>query len=302
MAERRTGGTAEQSGNYEDGEEERRPVVDPQQFAEVKTWLQEVFHLVGREVPSFEYTPRTIAELHRISTMSRRRTKIADIMAKDLRERSGEFRREAVRLKELLNGIGLGQENFSQAASNSIHALAATADHLDLKDAQISSYFVAMADLSLKMAEVREKREKARRESASMLDHTRKAIARLTQLKRLWSQLEEEAAMQNGPMSKWQEFVGMMASKERQYKQQLQNYQNILMRAGYTPEIAHGTLLEAAARHTQLVKSTEPVLGTLRSYQDLPPVSHLLVGAAPACSLVGGLSMDVAATGFPVIL
>ncbi|GBG69799.1 hypothetical protein CBR_g4628 [Chara braunii] len=31
-------------------------------------------------------------------------------------------------------------------------------------------------------------------------------------------------------------------------------------------------------------------------------VSHLLVGAAPACSLVGGLSTDVAATGLPVIL
>ncbi|GBG65434.1 hypothetical protein CBR_g50794 [Chara braunii] len=31
-------------------------------------------------------------------------------------------------------------------------------------------------------------------------------------------------------------------------------------------------------------------------------VSHLLVGATPGCSLVGGLSTDVAATGFPIVL
>jgi HAUS augmin-like complex subunit 1 len=45
----------------------------------------------------------------------------------------------------------------------------------------------------------------------------------------------------------------------------------VLTRAGYTPEISHGTLLEAAQKHQQLVRETQPVLETLRSYQDLPP-------------------------------
>jgi hypothetical protein len=41
---------------------------------------------------------------------------------------------------------------------------------------------------------------------------------------------------------------------------------------GYTPEISHGVLVELAEHRKELEKKTKPVLDTLRSYQDLPPV------------------------------
>jgi HAUS augmin-like complex subunit 1 len=43
---------------------------------------------------------------------------------------------------------------------------------------------MAMAELSLKKTELEETRSKAQRESKMLLDYTRKAIARLTYLKR----------------------------------------------------------------------------------------------------------------------
>lgn len=48
------------------------------------------------------------------------------------------------------------------------------------------SFLVAMADQSLRKTAVDEKRAKVQQESKELLDYTRKAIARLTYLKR-WS-------------------------------------------------------------------------------------------------------------------
>jgi len=49
--------------------------------------------------------------------------------------------------------------------------------------------------------------------------------------------------------------------------------QAVLNRVGYTPEISHGVLVEMAEHKKDLEKKTKPILDTLRSYQDLPPVS-----------------------------
>lgn len=42
---------------------------------------------------------------------------------------------------------------------------------------------------------------------------------------------------------------------------------------GYAPEISHGMLVEMDEHRKELEKKTKPILETLRSYQDLPPVS-----------------------------
>lgn len=51
-------------------------------------------------------------------------------------------------------------------------------------DFSLGSYLMAIAELSLKKTELEETRSKAQRESKMLLDYTRKAIARLTYLKR----------------------------------------------------------------------------------------------------------------------
>lgn len=46
----------------------------------------------------------------------------------------------------------------------------------------------------------------------------------------------------------------------------------MLNRVGYTPEISHGVLVQMAEHRKELEKKTKPIMDTLRSYQDLPPV------------------------------
>lgn len=50
----------------------------------------------------------------------------------------------------------------------------------------------------------------------------------------------------------------------------------MLNRVGYSPEISHGVLVEMAEHRKDLEKETKPILDTLRSYQDLPPVISFL--------------------------
>ncbi|KAK4377976.1 hypothetical protein RND71_004272 [Anisodus tanguticus] len=244
---------------------------DANQIAEVKAWLTSQFDAVGKDVPDFEYTPRSIGELHKIATLSQAKTQAAVIVANDHRQKAAEYRSQAARLREILESVGLAQESLPSNVVSSAHVLAKVSNLLDIRDTELSSFLVAVADLSLRKTAVEEKRGKVQQESKVLLEYTRKAIARLTYLKRTLSQLEDDVAPCEAQMENWKTNLAIMESKERQYLKEYGYYKAMLNRVGYTPEVSHGVLVEMAEHKKDLEKKTKPILDTLRSYQDLPP-------------------------------
>ncbi|XP_075475355.1 AUGMIN subunit 1-like isoform X1 [Primulina tabacum] len=244
---------------------------DAIRIAEVKAWLVSQFDAAGKDVPDFEYTPRSITHLHNIATRSQAKTQAATIVANDFRQKAAEYHSQAVRIREILEHVGLVQESLPSNVVSYSQVLANVANLLNIRDTELSSFLVAMADLSLRKTAVEEKRAKVQSESKELLDYTRKAIARLTYLKRTLSQLEDEIAPCEAQMEQWNTNVAIMDSKERQYLQQYSNYKAMLNRVGYSPEISHGVLVEMAEHRKDLEKKTKPIQDTLRSYQDLPP-------------------------------
>ncbi|MBA0831470.1 hypothetical protein Goarm_015936 [Gossypium armourianum] len=245
-------------------------------IAEVKAWLAAQFDAAGKEVPDFEYTPRSIAHLYSLATVSQAKTQAANIVANDFRQKAAEYRSQAARIREILENVGLAQESLPSNVVASAQVLANVANLLNIRDTELkkqngSSFLVAMGDISLRKTGVDEKRAKVHKESKTLLEYTRKAIARLTYLKRTLAQLEDDVAPCDAQMENWKTNLGVMASKERQYMQQYNNYKALLNRVGYTPEINHGVLVEMAEHRKDLEKKTKPILDTLRSYQDLPP-------------------------------
>ncbi|KAB1995609.1 hypothetical protein ES319_D13G172000v1 [Gossypium barbadense] len=229
------------------------------------------FDAAGKEVPDFEYTPRSIAHLYNLATVSQAKTQAANIVANDFRQKAAEYRSQAARIREILENVGLAQESLPSNVVASAQVLANVANLLNIRDTELSSFLVAMGDISLRKTGVDEKRAKVHKESKTLLEYTRKAIARLTYLKRTLAQLEDDVAPCDAQMENWKTNLGVMASKERQYMQQYNNYRALLNRVGYTPEINHGVLVEMAEHRKDLEKKTKPILDTLRSYQDLPP-------------------------------
>ncbi|TYH92093.1 hypothetical protein ES332_A13G158500v1 [Gossypium tomentosum] len=233
--------------------------------------LSTKFDAAGKEVPDFEYTPRSIAHLYNLATVSQAKTQAANIVANDFRQKAAEYRSQAARIREILENVGLAQESLPSNVVASAQVLANVANLLNIRDTELSSFLVAMGDISLRKTGVDEKRAKVHKESKTLLEYTRKAIARLTYLKRTLAQLEDDVAPCDAQMENWKTNLGVMASKERQYMQQYNNYRALLNRVGYTPEINHGVLVEMAEHRKDLEKKTKPILDTLRSYQDLPP-------------------------------
>lgn len=244
---------------------------DAGRIAEVKAWLASQFDAAGKDVPEFEYTPRSIAHLYNLANASQAKTQAANIVANDFRQKAVEYRAQAARIREILENVGLAQESLPSNVVSSAQVLANVANFLNIRDTELSSFLVAMGDLSLRKTGVEEKRAKVQKESKILLDYTRKAIARLTYLKRTLAQLEDDVPPCEAQMENWKTNLAVMASKERQYLQQYSNYKALLNRVGYTQDISHGMLVEMAEHRQDLEKKTKPIMDTLRSYQDLPP-------------------------------
>lgn len=245
---------------------------DTNRINEVKSWLASQFDAAGKDhVPDFEYTSRSISHLHNLATISQSKTQAATIIANDFRLKASEYRSQAARIREILENVGLAQEGLPANVVSSSQVLANVANLLNIRDTELSSFLVAMGDVSLRKTGVEDKRAKVQKESKILLDYTRKAIARLTYLKRTLAQLEDDVGPCEAQMEGWKTSLSIMVSKERQYLQQYSNYKAMLTRVGYTPEISHGMLVEMAEHRKDLDKKTKPILDTLRSYQDLPP-------------------------------
>ncbi|WOH12488.1 hypothetical protein DCAR_0831992 [Daucus carota subsp. sativus] len=244
---------------------------DPTRIAEVKAWLSSQFDAVGKDVPEFEYTPRAVAYLHNLATLSQSKTHASSIVANDFRIKASEYRSQAARIREILENAGLAQESLQANVVASAQVLANVANLLNVRDTESSSFLVAMGDISLRKTGVEEKRAKVQKEFKVLLDFTRKAIARLTYLKRTLAQLEDDVAPCEAQMENWNTNLHVIASKEQQYLQQHANYKAMLNRRGYTPDISHGVLVQMAEHRKELEKTTKPIMDTLRSYQDLPP-------------------------------
>ncbi|KAJ0737835.1 putative HAUS augmin-like complex subunit 1 [Helianthus annuus] len=198
---------------------------DTNRIGEVKSWLASQFDAAGKDhVPDFEYTSRSISHLHNLATISQARTQAASIIANDFRLKASEYRSQAARIREILENVGLAQEGLPANVVASSQVLANVANLLNIRDTELSSFLVAMGDVSLRKTGVEDKRAKVQKESKILLDYTRKAIARLTYLKRTLAQLEDDVAPCETQMEGWKTNLSILVSKERQYLQQYSNY------------------------------------------------------------------------------
>ncbi|KAK8926550.1 hypothetical protein KSP39_PZI018659 [Platanthera zijinensis] len=247
------------------------PTSDAVRIAEVRAWLSSQFAAAGRDVPEFEYTPRSVAQLHSIATLSHTRSHSALIVAADLRLKAAEYRAQAARIREILDSAGLSQERLTPDGISSVQVIASVANLLNIRDTESSSFVVAMGDLSLRKEDVDEKRAKVQKDSKALLEYTRKAIAKLNDLRKTFIKFHNEVDVYEAQIEHWQRNMAIMSSKEKQYQLQFGNHKAMLRSVGYTSEINHGVLMEMAEHKKDLEKKTKPILDTLRSYQDLPP-------------------------------
>ena len=112
--------------------------TDASRIAEMKAWLASQFEAAGRDVPAFEYTPRSVAHLHSLASLSQARSRAASIVAADLRLKASESRAEAALIREVLERVGLAREQLSPGAIGSAQVVAGVANLLNIRDTEMS--------------------------------------------------------------------------------------------------------------------------------------------------------------------
>lgn len=80
---------------------------DATRISDVEKWLAARFGDAGKEVPDFEYTPRSVSYLHNLITISEAKEKSADIVAKDFRRKAAEYRSQGQPLPLSLSLLAL---------------------------------------------------------------------------------------------------------------------------------------------------------------------------------------------------
>ncbi|KAL8460023.1 hypothetical protein ACS0TY_031804 [Phlomoides rotata] len=115
---------------------------DANRIAGVKAWLVSQFDVAGKDVPDFEYTSRSIAHLHNVATLSQAKTQAATIVANDFRQKATEYRSQGLSFF-----TNIYTEILDHVVSSS-QVLAKVANLLNIRDTELSSFLVAMADLS----------------------------------------------------------------------------------------------------------------------------------------------------------
>ncbi|KAF7146418.1 hypothetical protein RHSIM_Rhsim04G0175000 [Rhododendron simsii] len=247
------------------------------QIPDVKAWIESIFDTAGKDVPDFEYTPQSISHLHNLAIRSQANPQAALIVANDLHQKAAEYISQAARIREVLENVGLALDTLPPNVVSVSQVLAKVANLLDVRDTELSSFLIAIGDINLRKTKVETKRTRIQRESKILLDHTRKAIVRLTYFKRILQQLEDDVSHSEARMEKWKTNLAVTDAKQQQYLQQHANFKELLNRVGYTPKISHRVLVKMAEQRAGLEKKTTPIVDTLRSYQDLPPDKALAV-------------------------
>ncbi|XP_016667435.1 AUGMIN subunit 1-like [Gossypium hirsutum] len=102
--------------------------------------IRRLFDAAGKEVPDFEYTPRSIAHLYNLAIVSQAKTQAANIVANDFRQKVAEYRSQAARIREILENVGLAQESLPSNVVASAQVLANVANLLNIRDTELSRW------------------------------------------------------------------------------------------------------------------------------------------------------------------
>lgn len=135
---------------------------DAARISEVKSWLTSQFESAGKQVPSFDYTHRTVTHLHNLATASQAKSQAATIVANDFRQKASEYRAQgitspirfasifyesytmsvflvlAARVREILESAGMAQESLPSNVVSSAQVLANVANLLNIRDTELS--------------------------------------------------------------------------------------------------------------------------------------------------------------------
>ncbi|CAG8482605.1 2583_t:CDS:2 [Diversispora eburnea] len=206
--------------NFEVNENNGLSDIEKWETVHIDTWLKKLYK--DKPVPLFERNPATANALHKISLLNQQQDAISEIILQQQKIHALEYRTEALRIKDILDTIGISKENLSKNGALALKSLSSLATIFGLKDVERSSYLSAIAQLTIDSYETERQRYEVSRIIESLKINTQEAklkeeklIILLTNLRKKWDLHEKQK------IKEWEANNDLVSKKAIEYNQKL---------------------------------------------------------------------------------
>ncbi|RHZ75002.1 hypothetical protein Glove_218g43 [Diversispora epigaea] len=199
---------------------ENNGLSDIEKWETIDTWLKKLYK--DKPVPLFERNPATANALHRIALLNQQQDTISEIILQQQKIHALEYRTEALRIKDILDTVGISKENLSKNGALALKSLSSLATIFGLKDIERSSYLSAIAQLTIDSYETERQIYEVSRIIESLKINTQEAklkeeklIILLTNLRKKWDLHEKQK------LKEWEANNDLVNKKAIEYNQKL---------------------------------------------------------------------------------
>mmetsp|Transcript_18858 Transcript_18858/g.26371 ORF Transcript_18858/g.26371 Transcript_18858/m.26371 type:complete len:295 (-) Transcript_18858:1-885(-) len=260
-----------------------------ERFDHVVKWLHKFY--TADTVPSqlFEINESTIGLLYKLSLINDFKDQQYKVLRDIFSEVNIEYHSETLRLQRINQQLGL--QNLSKVQSQSfdednlqefhlsivksIQTLSELALGLDLKDTNMSSFFIGLSELLDNTSTLEIDLNSKKVENGKLLRTVQRALATMTNLRSLLDQLDSQKDTILAVTETKIANIKYFQSKSSEYQTQLAGLKQTLHESGFSPDIFHQTLVKLSQELQDIQKSIQPKLIQLKSYNDLPPDTTL---------------------------
>jgi len=244
------------------------------QSQHVMKWLKTKY---TNEIPPFEVNPTTISLLYQLSQKNQQRNKEMKVLIQDAQQKQEEYKAGSQYFSNILeDSFGLGDISSHNSTTmgnlnNVVKSLAALSVELEMKDTELSSYYIRINDFLNECGESKELIKQQQKLLNGLRQKTTEALTRYNQLQKSAMLFEEQRQSQEKVLENRKRNLEYLESKSEEYKETLQKFEENLKLSGNLTGIEHSTLVKLGKELADLTKTLESKIATLHSYHQLPP-------------------------------
>ncbi|KAJ8400003.1 hypothetical protein AAFF_G00400420 [Aldrovandia affinis] len=245
-----------------------------EKITKVTQWLTKVFG--DQTPPEYEVNTRTVDILYQLAENSELRCNEVSLLVEDLKQKAVEYQADGCYLQEvLLQGVGLSSGSLSKPASDYMTALEASAVVLKVRDTSLSSFVLAINDLTNEVLEA-EKRDRLMERELTIL---RKKLGSILVMRRtLQEDLKKTLKIQEVENAKAEERllnIDFLKAKSKDLSDRIKMMEEQLASRKMEKPLTHQAILEDSEKIAKLKQEILPLKKKLESYKDLTPSPSL---------------------------
>ena len=232
----------------------------------INVYLEQHF---GKDlVPEFELNDTTLSYLYDLALLSEKNEKNATLLLEDLQQKTVEYNALSKRLSTVLDGLCLGPKDLSKSGASNLKTLAKLGDTLQVKNASVTNYYLALQELDDEQYQVEEQLSQEEKKLQELTKKSQNAGSKVESLQKslelVKQSTKEEVQLAETRMN---DLTPYFKKKANAYKKDIDK----LTQSKINPNVMHESLVKKSQKLAKLEADLEPLKKELQSYMVLPP-------------------------------